>query len=124
MTIAEVSEKCKISPDTLRYYEKEGLIPPVARTKGGIRNYTENDINWIVLVKHMREAGVSVESLREYVSLFDEGDSSASARKAILVRERKKLVERISAMEDSLKNLDYKIANYDEIIRPFENSLE
>lgn len=124
MTIAEVSVKCNISSDTLRYYEKEGLIPPVPRTKGGIRDYKENDIKWVLFAKYMRDAGVSVESLREYVLLFEEGDSSFPERKAILIREREKLVKRISQMQDSLERLNYKIENYDTVMKSFEKSLE
>ena len=63
MTIAEVSEKYGISPDTLRYYEKEGLLPPVKRTAGGIRDYGESDCGWVEFIKCMRSAGLPVEVL-------------------------------------------------------------
>lgn len=123
MTIAEVSEKCKISPDTLRYYEKEGLMPPVERTKGGIRDYKENDVQWINFIKCMRSAGVSIESLHEYVLLFEDGDSSIPKRKEILIQERKKLSEHISQLNESLKLLNYKINNYDRIMKSYEDNL-
>lgn len=76
MTIKEVSEKYDISQDTLRYYERVGMIPPVTRTPGGIRNYQDSDTQWVELVKCMRSAGLTVESLIEYVRLYQEGDKT------------------------------------------------
>lgn len=73
MTIAEVSRKYDISADTLRYYERIGLIPPVPRTRGGVRDYGEESCGWIQLMKCMRAAGVQIEALIEYVDLFQQG---------------------------------------------------
>ena len=69
MTIAEVSKRFDISADTLRYYERIGLIPPVPRTPGGIRDYDEASCKWIELMKHLRAAGVQIEALVEYTAL-------------------------------------------------------
>ena len=74
MTIAEVSQKFDISADTLRYYERIGLIPPVPRSKSGIRDYDEESCGWIEMMKCMRKAGVQIEALIEYVTLFRQGD--------------------------------------------------
>ena len=74
MTIAQVSQKYGVSADTLRYYERIGLLPPVGRTKSGIRDYTEEDCNWVNFIKCMRGAGLPVETLIEYVGLFGQGD--------------------------------------------------
>jgi MerR family transcriptional regulator, aldehyde-responsive regulator len=112
MKIHEVSEKYNITADTLRYYERIGLIPFVSRNKSGIRDYSEADCGWVQFVKCMRNAGLSVESLIEYVRLSQEGDSTRKARKEILLEERQKLVNRMSAMEDTLARLNWKIDNY------------
>ena len=96
MTIAQVSQKYGVSADTLRYYERIGLIPAVNRNESGIRDYTETDCNWVNFAKCMRAAGISVESLIEYVALFQQGDKTRAARKEILIEERAKLLERIS----------------------------
>ena len=85
MSITEVSKKYGLSPDTLRYYERIGLIPPVHRTAGGVRDYTENDCNWVEFIKCMRGAGIQVEALIDYVSLFQQGEATAEARKQILI---------------------------------------
>ena len=123
MTIAEVSEKYGISPDTLRYYEKEGLLPPVKRTAGGIRDYGESDCGWVEFIKCMRSAGLPVEVLAEYVALFMQGDHTAERRKGILIEQRGKIREKIEELKTVEKRLDYKISNYDKIISRCEAAL-
>lgn len=76
MTIKEVSERFGVSTDTLRYYERIGLIPQIARTAGGIRDYTESDISWVEHTICMRNAGVPIEALIEYIRLFQMGDAT------------------------------------------------
>ena len=114
MTIAEVSKKYDISADTLRYYERIGLLPPVPRNKSGIRNYDEESCGWIELMKCMRAAGVQIEALIEYVALFRRGDETLDARKAILIEQRAQLAARMADMQRSLDRLDYKISMYEQ----------
>ena len=123
MTIAEVSKKYDISADTLRYYERIGLIPPVPRTKSGIRDYDEVSCGWIELMKCMRAAGVQIEALIEYVALFQQGDSTVDARKAILIEQRDQLVERRADMQRSLDRLNYKIERYEQGLMVKEHQL-
>lgn len=112
MKINEVSKLYDISADTLRYYERIGLVPPVTRNESGIRDYSETDCNWVQFAKCMRAAGLSVESLIEYVALFGQGDATRAARKEILLEERAKLVERMQQMQATLDKLNNKIDNY------------
>ena len=123
MTIAEVSKKYDISADTLRYYERIGLIPPVPRAKSGIRDYDEVSCGWIELMKCMRAAGVQIEALIEYVALFQQGDSTVDARKAILIEQRDQLVERMADMQRSLDRLNYKIERYEQGLMVREHQL-
>lgn len=116
MTIAEVSKKYNITPDTIRYYEKIGLIPHVPRNKSGIRDFDENSCNWIEFIKCMRSAGLSIEVLTQYISLFNQGNKTAKARKELLVEQRKKLLEKQEDINRTIKRLDYKIEIYDDII--------
>ena len=109
MTIAEVSRQFDITPDTLRYYERIGLIPPVPRTKSGIRDYDQTSCSWIEFIKCMRAAGLQIEALIEYVALFQQGDSTIGARKALLIEQRDQLEERIATMQQTLKRLNHKI---------------
>ena len=113
MTIAEVSKQYDISADTLRYYERIGLIPPVPRSKSGIRDYDEASCGWVELMKCMRAAGVQIEALVEYVALFQQGDATLDARKALLVEQREVLVSRMAEMQASLDRLNAKIDRYE-----------
>ncbi|ABB15472.1 MerR family transcriptional regulator [Carboxydothermus hydrogenoformans] len=124
MTIAEVSKKFGLSPDTLRYYERIGLIPRVNRNESGIRDYTEEDCKWIEFVKCMRSAGVQVETLVEYVTLLQQGDKTIEARKQILIEQREKLLSRIKEMERALERLNFKIEEYETKLIPAENELK
>ncbi|HOO74852.1 MAG TPA: MerR family transcriptional regulator [Tepiditoga sp.] len=124
MTIAEVSKKFEISPDTLRYYERIGIIPPVKRTSGGIRDYTEESCRWIELMKCLRTAGVQIEALIKYVSLFQEGDSTVEERKKILMDQRDKLSEKINDLQTSLDVLNKKIETYDQYMPEFEKDFK
>lgn len=123
MTIAEVAKKYDLSTDTLRYYERIGLVPPVTRTASGIRDYKEKDLNWVEFIKCMRGAMVSIESLVEYVSLFSQGTATQEARKAILTEEYEALLSRIEVMQKGADRLKYKIEYYDEIMKKFEEKL-
>lgn len=124
MTIGEVSKKYDISIETLRYYERIGLIPKVNRKKNGIRDYTEADCNWVYFIKCMRTAGMSIEILIEYVSLFQQGTDTVQTRKELLIEQREQLVERIEEMQSILERLDEKIDHYDEGMVPFEERLK
>ena len=122
MTIKEVSEMFDLSADTLRYYEKIGLIDNVERTSAGIRNYKDKDIQRIHFIKCMRNAGLSIERLKRYLDLFVEGEDTVTERKEILLSQREELIAKIQELEDTLNYLDYKINNYDYIIKQKELS--
>ena len=120
ISITEVSKKFGLSADTLRYYERIGLIPAVHRTAGGIRDYTEEDCNWVEFIKCMRGAGIQVEALIDYVALFQQGDATAAARKQILLEQRALLAERLQEMQATLERLNSKIEHYEEVLIPCE----
>lgn len=124
MTIAETAEKFGLTADTLRYYEKVGLIPHIKRTSGGIRDYSEEDFKWIDFTKCMRAAGLEISVLAKYYELFQKGDSTKKARKQILIEQRNILQTRIDKELETLKRLNFKIENYDNIISKAENGLK
>lgn len=113
MTIKEVSEKFDISQDTLRYYERVGMIPPVTRTASGIRDYQEKDLGWVELAKCMRSAGLPVEAMIEYVKLTQEGDFTIPARLQLLTEQRETLLEQKAKIDATLERLNYKIGRYE-----------
>lgn len=124
VTIKDISERFGLSQDTLRYYERIGLIPPVNRNKNGIREYTEDDIKWVDFVKCMRQsAGLPVEMLIEYVSLFQQGDDTLAARKGLLIEQRNQLADKVEEMTNTLARLNDKIARYEQTIIKKEKTL-
>lgn len=123
MTIAEVSKQYDISADTLRYYERVGLIPSVTRNKSGFRDYSEEDCNWVSFIKCMRRAGVQVEALIEYVSLYQRGNGTQEARKQLLIEQRDLLKAKTEEMLATLQLLENKIERYDQWNPHWENAM-
>ncbi|MGX8834684.1 MerR family transcriptional regulator [Amedibacillus sp. YH-ame6] len=123
-SIKEVSERYDISQDTLRYYERIHLIPPVHRTPGGIRDYQKEDTKWVEFIKCMRSAGLSIESLIEYVAMFQEGDSTIAARKELLLEQRTLLTKRMEEMKMTLERLNQKIEGYETRVLTGEKKLK
>ncbi len=123
MTIAEISKKYNLSQDTLRYYERIGLIPVINRNKSGMRDYTEEDCRWIEFIKCMRSAGLPLEVLIEYVTLVAQGDETIPARKELLNHQREQLTARMEDMKKTLERLDYKIESYEHTIIKKEKEL-
>lgn len=121
--IAEVSKKFNLTVDTLRYYERVGLIPPVGRKQNGIRDYQEKDCAWIHLIKKLRDAGVPVEKLIEYVSLCQIGQTTYLARKDILLEQELILTQRIEELIETRDMLRTKINNYESFLLGYENDL-
>lgn len=112
MTINEVSMKVNISQDTLRFYEKSGLIGPIERSNSGYRNYKEEDLRRIEFVKCMRNAELPIEVLKRYLDLYDKGDETKEERKKLLIEQKEILDNKIKDMQEASKRLDYKINLY------------
>ncbi|WP_077533845.1 MerR family transcriptional regulator [Massiliimalia massiliensis] len=113
MTIAQVSKKYSLTQDTLRYYERIGMIPPVHRTPSGLRDYTEQDCGWVELAKCMRSAGLPVEAMIEYVRLYQLGDETIPARLQLLLEQRERLLKQRAEIDNTLERLNYKISKYE-----------
>ena len=123
MKIAEVSQQYGISTDTLRYYERVGLIPPVNRNVSGIRDYNELDLRRVDFIKCMRSAGLPVEVLIEYVALVQQGDKTIEARKEILKEQRELLAARMNDIQKTLNILDHKIEVYENAVLKKEKEM-
>ncbi|KXT85241.1 transcriptional regulator, MerR family [Streptococcus sp. DD11] len=123
MNIKKVSERTGISADTIRYYERIGLIPPVTRNAAGIRDFSQHEIEVLEFVRLFKTAGMSVESLIDYIKLLDKGDESIPARLSILQDEKDKLEGRLATLQAALNRLNYKIENYENKVVPREREL-
>lgn len=117
MNISEVSKKFEISQDTLRYYERVGMIPYVNRTPSGIRDYREDDCKWVELAKCMRSAGLPVEVMIEYLKLTQQGNDTISARRDLLLEQREQLFEQKANIESTIDRLNYKIDRYEKAMK-------
>ncbi|BAO07497.1 MULTISPECIES: MerR family transcriptional regulator [Enterococcus] len=122
MNIKKAADMFDLSVDTLRYYERVGVIPPVSRNESGYRDYTTNDLNWIYLAKNLRNAGLSVESLIEFAHLAQlrEAQNVEKAQKQILVDQLEELDRKLEEMQEVRELLVYKIETYDEHIAKFK----
>ncbi|WP_026889772.1 MerR family transcriptional regulator [Clostridium beijerinckii] len=123
MTIKEASGKTGISIDNLRYYERIGLIPEVPRTESGIRDYDEMAIHWIEFAMRFKKAGVSLESIREYIQLALQGISTKEARREILIETKAGLEKKMHDIHETMEVINYKIDNYDQKCEPITNEL-
>ena len=124
MTISEVSEKFGITQDTLRYYEKAGIIPRIARTPGGARDYQPEDLGWIEHVVCLRNAGMPVESLVEYLRLSQQGDDTFSERLELLKEQKENLKMQQRKLQDAMDRLDFKISRYQAAVETGRLSLD
>lgn len=122
MNIKKAAEMFNLSVDTLRYYERVGVIPPVQRNASGYRDYTTNDLNWIYLAKNLRNAGLSVESLIEFAQLAQlrETQNVEEAQKQILFDQLRELDKKLTEMQEVRELLVYKIETYDDHIAKFK----
>lgn len=116
MTIAEVSKKYNLTPDTIRYYEKEGLIPKVPRNKSGIRDFDETSCRWIEFIKCMRSAGMPVEILNKYVSMMQKGHDTVKQRRQLMIDQREVLLKKQKDINNTLDRINHKIEIYDDIV--------
>ena len=123
MRISEVSKHTGISTDTLRYYERIGLVRPVNRNANGIRDYTDLDLRRVEFIKCMRNAGLPIEVLIEYVALVQQGDQTIESRKEILKEQRGLLAARMEEMQKTLDILDHKIEVYENAVLKAEKEI-
>ena len=123
MTIKEIATVTGVSADTLRYYERIGLIPPVPRTPSGIRDYNESFIQWIGFLQQLKGIGMSLDAMIDYIELARQGDSTYEERKLLIAEARRVLAEKIKSLQQLARRADYQIAHYESNLLPETDSL-
>lgn len=113
--IAQAAQRSGLSIDTLRYYERIGLVEPPARDSGGRRSYTDEDLAWLEFLTKLRTTGMPIRMMREYAQLRMRGISTAPKRRQMLIEHRKDVLERIAELQGCLDSLNYKINLYSEV---------
>ncbi|MCG5212878.1 MerR family transcriptional regulator [Streptosporangium sp. KLBMP 9127] len=116
LPIAEVARCTGLSADTLRYYEKAGLIDSVRRTAGGVRRYAAVDMDWLAFLLRLRDTGMSIANMQRFAGLRREGDASVAERLALLREHRDGVDRRIRSLRENNRALDTKIAHYEELL--------
>lgn len=107
-TIGEMARKLNVAPSTLRYYDKEGLLPFVERSSGGIRMFKEEDMEWLRLLGCLKKAGMPLKEIRSFLDWSRQGDATISQRLELLEKQRQSVLEQQKQLEDTLLMLDYK----------------
>ena len=118
MTIREIAAKTNMSTDTLRYYERIGLLPPVPRNAAGIRNYDEYFVNFINFIKKLKASGMSLEHIIDYIRLAELGDATIQERKKLLAEAREMLLDKINSLQLVAELADYQLRNYENLLQP------
>lgn len=112
-TVGEVAKILKIAPSTLRYYDKEGLLPFVERSDSGIRVFKEDDFKWLHIVECLKKSGLSIKDIKNYINLSFQGDETIEERLEIFQNQRKKVLEQMEELKNILDTLDYKCWYYE-----------
>ncbi len=122
-SIHQVSEKMQIRPTVLRFYEKEGLLPSVRRTKSGIRRYDKEDLEWIGLIVCLKNTGMSIKQIKDFVSLCVEGEVTLKARCEMLYEHKRSVEAQIEQMHKHLEKVACKIDIFSKQYEEYRNSL-
>lgn len=112
LTPAQMAEKTGVNIDTLRYYEREGLINTVSRSSSGHRRYSSDDILWVEVLRCLRDTGMSIEQLRQYCDLGVQGDHTQPERMNLLIQHKQGVINQIQSLQDSIELIDHKIDFY------------
>ncbi len=113
LTIGDVSAQTGIPAPTLRYYDKEGLLPYVGRNKSGVRVFTENDLEWLHMIECLKRSGLSIKEIKEFVDLYVQGDSTLEQRRDIFYRRKAAVEQEMAALQRTLEFVTYKCWYYD-----------
>ena len=115
-SIGQVAKKTGLTAHTLRYYEKEGLLPFVKKSGSGLRVFSDSDLDWLVLIECLKGTGMSLKDIKQYIDWYMEGDSTLNQRLEMFKRQKLKLEEQMSQLQKHMEKINYKIAYYTEII--------
>lgn len=114
-TIHQASEMTGLTEHTLRYYDREGLLPQLSRSRSGIRLFSNNDIEWLGLICCLKSSGMSIENIKVFINLCMQGDKACEEKREILEKHREHIMNQLKLLKQSLSTIEYKIAHYKEI---------
>lgn len=112
-TIGETAKLLNISPSALRYYDKEGLLPFVERSSGGIRVFKEEDFNWLFIIDCLKKSGLSIKDIKKYIDMTLMGDETIEARLEMFQKQREKVIAQMNELQNTLNTIEYKCWFYE-----------
>ena len=112
-TVGEMARRLGVPASTIRYYDKEGLLPFVGRSSGGIRVFTEKDFEWLRIIECLKKTGMSLKDIREYIELAMQGDETIARRLELFRKQRTVLETRMAELQQTMDTLDYKCWFYE-----------
>lgn len=116
-SIGQVAKKTGLTPHTLRYYEKEGLLPFVKKSGSGLRVFSDDDLGWLAMIECLKETGMSLKGIKQYIDWFIEGDSTLSQRLEMFRQQKQHIEAQQAQLQKHLAKIDYKIAFYEEAVK-------
>lgn len=116
-SIGQVSKKTGLGVHTLRYYEKEGLLPFVSKTSSGLRTYSDNDLGWIKMIECLKATGMPLKGIKQYIDWFIEGDSTLTKRLEMFEKQKQNLENQLSQIQNNMQMIDYKIRLYQKAVQ-------
>ncbi len=111
-SIGEISQRLDIAPSALRYYEKEGLLPFVERSDSGIRQFTDIDLEWLIIIDSLKKTGMPLKEIKEFVKMFEERDTTITRRLEIVLRHREVIQQQVAKLNEIIMALDFKEQYY------------
>ncbi len=107
-TVGEMAKRIGVAPSTLRYYDKEGLLPFVERSEGGIRVFKETDYEWLQVIECLKKTGMQLKDIRSFILMAMEGDTTIDARLELIHKQRESVEQQIADLQETLATLDFK----------------
>lgn len=112
-TVGEAAKILNVAPSTLRYYDKEGLLPFLERSDGGMRVFQDKDFGWLFVIECLKKSGLSIKDIKNYIDLSQKGDETIEERLEIFIKQREKVMEQMAQLQNTLDILDYKCWYYE-----------
>lgn len=125
-SIGQVAAKTGLTVHTLRYYEKEGLLPFVRKSSSGLRMFSDNDLAWLSIIECLKETGMPLKGIKQYIDWFREGDATLPQRLEMFKQQQVKVLAQIEQFQEYLQKIDYKVRLYEEAVKQgsFEKALK
>ena len=111
-TISEMAKRLGVAPSTLRYYDKEGLLPFVERTEGGIRMFKESDYEGLTIINCLKNSGMPLKDIKVFLEMVNQGDASIEQRLELIEKQRGRVLQQMEDLQQILKILDFKVWYY------------